>query len=787
MNDYLTINFRRFKGLLIVISFTTFTTVDIGFAQNASSQATSANAENYNRIIGQVISSIFPPPEGTYDLQKYQNQYNKTVKKLEGEANEELVTSLMALGSTYTPDTANELAEIISRSNNLLTNEEGAVNANAILTAGLDELQIELEGTSILTASLQIDVLQKHKESLILIKQAIQNKLTRFEDYIINQQSIPLIDEEAISYNLCENGTAPIQNGLSNIIGFLNSTHAGNLNSINTLTGTINTDLSAYPLALSSSIAELETLIADPATTPIQVMSLETIKENMETKAQLIQDNLDITACNTAITPKVAEPAVIKADEDTFLVGVMNSILDTGSSITIPPIPTNYTTFDIAPICTTLPASVTSEVNAVKTNCTNWINYYKSPYIISDVNVDASAAIGDQRYLTISNCGKPGRTCSAAPMTRLGNEMKALAVFPMGRLIVAEMILQSIDKVKLFYNDLLFLPELYDCDLLTNQDLLAQHLARKDCNNDQKESSGCATGLGIDCDRAEIGYLLYKLKSEIFLNNNVTETTQNQDGSGAQAGQSGDNSSTGEIGFTGGTNSKASDNSPVSFVSLSTNTNTETANLNKSANIAENSNDKGNTVNFANNTAFNNLTLSKIGAQVAGRGSFKTINRFFKKKFKLNKKLKGNFINKSSDSIANAITQNFSGASIEKFAKSFGGKQNLFASAKLGIGTKEKDPRGSQAAQVTASSYRPQSFKTNYRFQTGPSNISPRKSSTEPEPNIEDNLIEIETYPGSNNKRRNGYLAKIHTNKIGLFEIISRRYRRTDIYFENTY
>jgi hypothetical protein len=782
--------FKCIKLLMTCLSISMLFCVQIASGQTAASEAETFNTSNYERIIGQAINDIFPEPPGVFDRQKYEIQKAKTINKLEGEANEELVTSLMALGATYTPGSANDIAEIVSRANTFLTNENGAILSGLILSTGLDDLQTELEGFSNIDVSIQIETLTKHLESIKIIKQAILVKLNRYQTYTINEQSSPLITSENNSYNLCDAGTPPTQNGLSTIVGFLNTTHTNNTNIINNLTNTINTDFGIYPLPISTTVAEIDVLIADPLTTPIQVNSLETIKSNMETKAQLIQDNIDITACNTQISPKVAETAVIKTDEDNYLIGVVNSIIDTGASTPLPPLPTNYTSFDISNVCLTLPPSVSTEVNAVKSNCTSWINYYKTPYTIANVNTDPVTAVGEARYLAISNCGKAGRTCTPAPMIRLGNELKALGVFPIGRLIVAEMILQSLAKAVLFYNNLLYSPQLFDCELLTNVNTLTEVIARRDCHKIQKESLVCSVGIGIDCDRAEIGFQLNKLKID-SIDETLAETTENgvSNQTGEELGQGG--SGTGELAFQGGKKSNeniSGDSSPITFVPLNDNSGTSgNLNLNKNAGTTDGFDKKGNTVDFAQNTAFNNLTLTKLGAQLTGRGSFRIINRFMKNKFKIKKKLKENFKSKSTDGIANEISKGFSNVSIEKIANSFGGQDNLFASAGFTNGVKEKDARGSKTAEAATTSYRPNNYQSNYRFNPRSSNIRRKKKSTEEGPTLIDDIIEIEAYPGAANYRPKKYFAKIHTKNIGLFEIISRRFRRTDIYFNNTY
>ena len=373
-------------------------------------------------------------------------------------------------------------------------------------------------------------------------------------------------------------------------------------------------------------------------------------------------------------------------------------------------------------------------------------------------------------------------------MERLGNEIKALGVFPIGRLIVAEMILQSVDLAVLFYNDLLYSPQLYDCEQINNPNLLTQLTDRKNCHRVQRESLICAIGIGIDCDRAEIGYQLNLLKISSD-NQNLTETSQNgASNQGNGNGQTNTNSS-GEIAFGPGTNSETGGDkttSPISFTS--TNINDENTNqLNQGAGVTDNKSSKNQATDFAENTAFNNLTLSKLGAKLTGRGSFRIVNDFFREKFKLNKKLKRNFKNKSSDAIANDISKNFSKTTLEKFSNSYGGKENLFASAKLNNGIQEKNIRGSQAAKVATTSYRPKKFQVNYRFRPSSTNITRQKDANDDGPELSDEVLEIEAYPGSSRYKPKKYLAKIHSNKIGLFEIISRRFRRTDIYFNNTY
>jgi hypothetical protein len=784
-----------FKKLFLILTFCGFSYSHSALAQCSAVQTPNVNNSIFDRIIGQTVAEIFPKPPGVNEA-KYQIQCNKTVTKLRGEANEALLTSLMALGFTYAfaPTSAPDLDEIVSKSTTFLRVEEGAYDSNILLEGGLLALEDQLKATSNDIDSIQIETLIKQKESLKFIKDAILVKLRRYQTYSINDLSSAVINAETNNLNRCENGSPPKQNGLQNILGFLTTTWNNNDNTITNLTATINTDLTAYPLVTNTTIAQIDTLINDPLTTPLQLLTLDTIKTNMETKAQLILDNQEINTCSTQMTPKVLETGVIKREEDAYIVSTMNSILDPGASIQIPAIPTNYTNFDLSTVCLSIPPSVATEVNTVKTNCAEWINHYKTLYAIPQVTVDSVAAIGNQSYLKISNCGREGRNCDPAPMNRLGSEMQALAVFPIGRLAVSEMLTQSLQLAILFYSDLLNSPQLYDCDQIVNPNEMAQDIARRDCNKLQIDGGACnnTSNIGLDCDRAQISYQLYKLKIDSQADDEIADTTTRGAGEG-QSGEEGEgageiafNGANGPNGATGPNKTTVSgDKGPITFSKKSSSLG-NSGQLNKNAGLANTSGQKKKSTNFAKNTAFNNLTLSKLGAEMSGRGSFRVVNKFFKEKFKLDKKLKPIFSGKSKDSIANSITQNFSAASIEKFSKSFNASENLFASAIPTNGVKEKNVRGSKTVQAATTSYNPTQFNTNYRFRPGSSNITRRKKAKDG-PTLNEDSIEIEIFPGSNSYRAKRNLSKIHSNKIGLFEIISRRFRRTDIYFENTY
>ncbi len=774
---------------------------------SSGNQANQFNNSNYKRIINQTVSDILPPPLGDFDQERYQIQKNKLIFKLQGEANEELLTSLMSLSSTLSPNTANDLDEIISKSNTFLTTEKGAVDATLLLSQGLDQLEIDLENLSNLEKSIQLETLVKHLESFDFMKRAILDKYNRYQNYNFNEQSSGVIADEQRLYNLCEGGTPPAVKGLSSIIDHLDTTISNNQTTIINLTSSINNNLNSYPLPLATRIVDIDLLIADPATDPAKMIDLNLIKAEMENKEQFTTDNVNIQICKVDIGPKIGGAQRVKTEENSYLNNVTNSILDPGASIRLPLRPNNYTQFNLNNICLVAPASISTEINQLRNNCHNWINYYKSLYIIPNINISSASAIGDQRYLAISNCGRSGRTCAPQPMNRIGNELKALGLFPLGRIIIVEMLSQSIDLAKDFYTALLSTPQLFNCELLTDPNIQVENLNRLSCYKQQKEGLTCQSGAGLDCDRAEIGLLIYQLKIDSLKTNNIVSTTTRVQGENQE------NQVAGRQNNALPPSSRENSTSPLRPNSLNNgpinnnqdgDTNrdkaSQLANLNSGelrsldVKITKNSKLKNNNQlkrprDFTENTAFANLSLSGQGAKLVSRGSYRTVQKFFNNKFRLNKKLRKNFKSSNKNKIAKAIVNNLARPSLEKISNSFGAKDHLFASAIPRPGAREKNSRASKTIRPNPSSKtQAYQFKRGSKYKSQFSNILPRqkRASKKDDPYALENNQYLNPYLKNKSNSKEA-LAKIHSRKIGLFEIISRRFRRTDIYFDNTY
>lgn len=216
--------------------------MNISVAQT-SATATQLNNSNYDRIMGAAISEILPPPSGSDTM--YANVKAKVEEKLKGEANEELLVSLMAIGVTYTPSSSNELGSIISSGNSYLNGEKGAADASGIFADGLDALFLDIQQLDTDEESIQLETLKKHKQSVSILKAAIGDKLSRYAAYDINQsQSTTVISNEGTYFNKCEQGSVsgPSQ-GLLNFIPKLSDLELGNQTSIALLTASIESNL----------------------------------------------------------------------------------------------------------------------------------------------------------------------------------------------------------------------------------------------------------------------------------------------------------------------------------------------------------------------------------------------------------------------------------------------------------------------------------------------------------------------------------------------------------------
>ena len=161
------------RKILIICGLTLITAVsNITLAQFSGANEDPFLSSQYDRLVGATIEEILPPPENPGE--GYERYKAKIEKRLRGEANEELLVSLMALGVTYTPATSNELANIISEGNTYLNGEMGAVQASGIMQEGLDALYNEIRELNLDEASIQLEVLRNYRKSIVYIRQAVQ-------------------------------------------------------------------------------------------------------------------------------------------------------------------------------------------------------------------------------------------------------------------------------------------------------------------------------------------------------------------------------------------------------------------------------------------------------------------------------------------------------------------------------------------------------------------------------------------------------------------------------------
>lgn len=827
------------------------------WAQTASGEAGNANNANYGRSFGeeynvqgnynqklqQILDIILPQPTGNYDQVRFNRQRNKATTKLRGEANEELVISLMALNSTFTPPT-NDISVFSSLSNTFLTTENGAAQALQLLTNSLNTLSVDLDNLTEngqptnLQEQLQanpedtpqITALRKHMDSFELLRQALTDKLNRYNGYTLTPQSQPYIDDEGVNFNACQNGNPPGVQGISTISNFLTGVENTNIGTINNLNTSIASIISQHTgLSSGATVQDIDNYINNtPTLTPQEIQDLQQTQTNITDRDQLILDNTQIVQCRNDFAPRLNEPTSIKTEEDDYMFGpngVLNGIVNSGA-FNAPPFPppnSVYNSFSLANVCLTIPPSVQTEVDQVKSNCNTWITHYRSPYVVNNAAVNRAAAVADTRYMAISNCGRPGASCDlgpTGPMQRISDELAALAKFPFGRLVIAEMLLQSLDTARQFYSEILYDPQLYNCENINHPNQQTQEDLRFNCYNQQRNGNSCIVSgvdpnrapLGMDCDRAEVGYTIYKFiidsrpadtKQEITTNlaeNNGSNTPPAQ-----QVTIASSQTFSGEINDGGVGGEKGPGGNPANPISFKSTSSGDTSSLGQNGALKDGKNNDGNSdvpTDFSNNLASSRLKLSKFGAKLLGRDSFKVINKTLKKKFRLKKGSKtAKFGTANTDKIANAISQNFGRFSIQKFSSSYGAADNLFASANPKAPGTGLDLSGKQTIKKDVDQDR-KSGKIANLYEPGSINISSTSGSKrkkygkdgynkdtsgldEDDPSalgIDDPYASTDAY-----RRRQKYYAKIHSKKIGLFDIISRRFRRTDIYFDNAY
>ena len=660
--------------ILIICGLTLIQAVsNITLAQFSGANEDPFLSSQYDRLVGATIEEILPPPENPGE--EYERYKAKIEKKLRGEANEELLVSLMALGVTYTPATSNELANIISEGNTYLNGEMGAGQASGIMQEGLDALYNEIRELNLDEASIQLEVLRNYRKSIVYIRQAIQAKYERYQNnYAMNSnQTNQVISTEAGYFRNCQNGSGPSQ-GVNNFLSRLASVENNNTSQINSLTTTIEADLNALSLPLSTTYAELDTMIADPATPPGDVPKLEKIKSDKQNKDELIAENSWINSCEAEFTPFPGLLSVIKNEEDNYMVGVFDSINDVSGEISLPTLQTSYQSFDISRVCLSPPPSfgLTAYLNRMKSDCGTWINYYSSPYTIPPVNNNPTAAKADQRYQTLSNCTARGRTCNEDEFNRLAGELKAVSVFPIGRKFVVDMMISAIDYARMFYADLLSNPMFTDCEDSQQTDLQKFY-----CYSAQRTSTECLTGLGIDCERAEVGYLFYKFKLDTegetaqFATNQQGESGQEFDQAEGFANLGNieappSTTSVGANGFGNPNTPGANGSTSSTGSSLTDNTKSKQAKIQGA---------KG--INSSSFTAPDPKSLAYRG-QKRKIGGSKGLRKYIKETYLKKSKLKIIKSNKNKAGFASKVMGDLSKLALGKLAGSYTAKENLF-------------------------------------------------------------------------------------------------------------
>jgi hypothetical protein len=768
-------------------------------------------SKQYDRLVGVTIDEILPPPENPTN--EYARYKAKIEKKLRGEANEELLVTLVALGVTYTPAASNELASIISGSNTYLNGEMGAIQASGILAQGLDALYNEIKDLNADEASVQLEVLRNYRKSITFLRQAIEAKHYRYQSYGFSSSlSQGVITNERNYLNACYSGAGPSQ-GVGNFLPRLANLKTSNTNQISSLTTTIEADLNALSLSLTTTIADLDVLIADAATPAADVPKLEKIKADKIKKDELIVQNGWINTCQTEFTPYPSQLMNIKDEEDVYMVGVMDSMNDISGETALPTLGTTYQSFNMSAVCASPPPGfpLTDYLNRMRSDCSTWINYYKSPFMIPPVNNSPTAAKADERYKKLSNCTARGRTCNDTEFNRLAGELKAISVFPMGRIFVVDMLNASLDYAKLFYADLLGNPMFVDCEISQQTDLQKFY-----CYSAQKTSTECMAGLGIDCERAEVGYLFYKFKLDTE-KDSVQFATEQLAGGGqdpdapegfANLGNF-DAPDTGNVltgsGFTPPSGTNVNGTNSVTGSSVTDNTREKSAKL------------QGPTkMDSSKFTAPDPKSLAYRGQSRAAGGS-KMMRDYIKDTYVKNSKLKFIKDNKNKAGFADKVMGDLSKMALGKLAGSYTAKENLFASYQPdGSRGKEIDLRKSKHSQKLASLASINSGSSTDKSLFGGGSLGKKvdlkeekeearvnkkdeKNSVEEKKELSAaekaknepvfNLIS-ERYKKSFDKlglEENPLAGVIHSRKSDLFEIVSRRYKKTKIYHDHSH
>jgi len=774
-------------------------------------------SSQYDRLVGATIEEILPPPENpTNEYAKYKA---KIEKKLRGEANEELLVTLMSLGVTYTPATSNELANIISSGNNYLNGEMGAAEASSILAQGLDALYNEVKDLNADEASVQLEVLRNYRKSIVFLRQAIQEKYNRYASNYntTSTQTNQVINSEQGYFNKCRNGSGPSQ-GVNTFLARLATLENNNTNQVNTLTATIESELTALSLPLNTTYADLDAKIADAATPPDDIPKLEKIKTDKQKKDELIAENSWINSCETEFTPYPASLATIKTQEENYTVGAFDSMNDVSGGIALPTLGTAYQSFDMSGVCASPPPSfsLTAYLNRMKSDCGTWINYYKSPYMIPPVNNNAIAAKDDARYKKLSNCTARGRTCNDTEFTRLANELKAISVFPIGRKFVVDMMNASVEWARLFYADLLGNPMFVDCEVSQQTDIQKMY-----CYSAQRTSTECLGGLGIDCERAEVGYLYYKFKVDTekesveFATNNLEQ----QEGEDAQV-----------------ENIATQSEAPPTVESISSSSSFQSPNGLSSGGTTSATgsgvvdNTRGKPGQFKGtktiNTSFTALDpkgLAYKGKARSGGGS-SLVRSFIKNTYVKKSKLKHIKKNRNKSDYADNVMSDLSKMALGKMAGSYTAKENLFASYEpKGSRGKEIKPGQSKHSQKLASlaslknvsSGSGGSGKSLFgggslgkladnsekgKDKTDKDKKGTSKDGSDSEGKLADNQNSEKNKPvfslissryqqslGRLGLKENPLAGVIHSHKSNLFEIVSRRYKKTTIYHEHSH
>ncbi len=785
--------------------------VNTAQAQFSGSSEDPFLSKQYDRLVGATIEEILPPPENPgADYAKYKA---KIEKKLRGEANEELLVSLMALGVTYTPASSNELANIISEGNTYLNGEMGAAQASGILAEGLDALYNEIKDLNSDEASIQLEVLRNYRKSIIYLRQAIEAKYQRYlNNYAMNSnQTDTVINREGDYFNKCKNGSGPSQ-GVNNFLTRIANLKSNNTNQINSLTATIEADLNALSLPLSTTIAELDVKIADAATPVDDVPKLEKIKADKIKKDELAAENTWINTCETEFTPYPNQLAVIKSEEDAYMVGAFDSMNDISGGVALPTMGSSYESFNMSAVCASPPPSftLTGYLNRMRSDCGTWITYYKSPYMIPTVSNSPANAKADERYKKLSNCTARGRTCNDAEFTRLAGELKAISVFPIGRKFVVDMMISAVDFAKMFYADLLSNPMFVDCEISQQTDIEKLY-----CYSAQRTSPECMAGLGIDCERAEVGYLYYKFKLDTeresvqFATNQLAQQEQEFD----QAEGFADSSSFEAPPVVKDIDAKGLSQPGFSTVGTSTATGSSTIDNTKSKAAKISGASKLDSSKF---TAPDPKAAAYQGKSRSIGGS-QMVRSYIKDTYIKKSKLKYIKESKNKAGFSDQIMGDLSKFALGKLAGSYTAKENLFASYQpSGSRGKELKSSKSKHSQKLASLAKMSAGDDSSKslFGGGALGKSTKKEAADSKEKKESNEEKISDaqkerlaleekeknkpvfnlissrYKKSFDRlglEDNPLAGVIHSRKSDLFEIVSRRYKKTKIYHDHSH